>query len=187
MPKLGLISFHSLSRTQKTAVPKIPKIWITLVHLWNKKLKLKYERITVVNRPAAVGLAADWLCTVWWRLFGRGSVGSRGRSICRFICGCSNCSWSWVCNRYCLGFLWAALRRLVNWNKVTLLNNGYRIFHWDSIPWSYLGTKILLDSRSGNFLYCMLKVSRKWILKLERKIPICHVKILILPRSLMRK
>ena len=64
MPKLGLISFHSLSRTQKTAVPKIPKIWITLVHLWNKKLKLKYERITVVNRPAAVGLAADWLCTV---------------------------------------------------------------------------------------------------------------------------
>ena len=30
--KLGLISFLSLSRTQKTVCPKIPKIWDALMH-----------------------------------------------------------------------------------------------------------------------------------------------------------
>ena len=30
LPKLGLISFLSLSRTQKTVCPKIPKIWDAL-------------------------------------------------------------------------------------------------------------------------------------------------------------
>ena len=33
LPKLGLISFLSLSRTQKTVCPKIPKIWDALLHM----------------------------------------------------------------------------------------------------------------------------------------------------------
>jgi len=37
LPKLGLISFHSLSRTQKTVVPKIPKIWDALLVTVNQQ------------------------------------------------------------------------------------------------------------------------------------------------------
>ena len=33
LPKLGLISFLSLSRTQKTVCPKIPKIWDALRYI----------------------------------------------------------------------------------------------------------------------------------------------------------
>ena len=43
LPKLGLISFLSLSRTQKTVCPKIPKIWDALVVGVDLNIKTHWE------------------------------------------------------------------------------------------------------------------------------------------------
>ena len=49
LPKLGLISFLSLSRTQKTVCPNIPKIWDALIPIG---ISYKKPENVIVARPA---------------------------------------------------------------------------------------------------------------------------------------
>ena len=65
LPEFGLISFHSLSRTQKTVGPKILKIWDTLTHTPSKIVYILYlfffgisEHLTIFRKKVGLNLAA---------------------------------------------------------------------------------------------------------------------------------